>query len=45
MNLYKFARTMSTINAIIKPKRFPRRAKNIVLGRALGSLGLWKIWK
>lgn len=43
--LYKAARTANTINAITKPQRLPRRAKNIVVGRALGKAGLWKIWK
>lgn len=43
--LYKVARTANTVNAITKPARLPRRMKNIALGRALGKVGFWKIWK
>lgn len=44
--LYRIARTANTINAIAKPRRLPRRMKNIAVGKALGKVGFWgKLWK
>jgi hypothetical protein len=46
MNLYTLARNVQTIKSLSSPKRAARRAKNIVVGRALGRLGLWRLlWK
>jgi hypothetical protein len=45
MNLYKLARTVNTIQAITKPRRLPRRLKNIAVGRLLGRMGFWRrLW-
>ncbi len=48
MNLYKLARNSATVAAIASgnPKRIARRAKNIIVGRALARLGFWRwLWK
>jgi hypothetical protein len=47
-SLYRAARTTNTIEALASrnPKRIGRRAKNIVLGRALGRAGVWRrLWR
>jgi len=44
--LYKAARVANTVDAISRPKRARRRAKNIIVGRALGKLGFWRwLWR
>jgi len=46
--LYKLARTANTVNTLASgdPKRVTRRVKNIVVGRTLRRLGLWRwLWK
>lgn len=48
MDLYKLARTVQTLKALGSgdPKRMGRRAKNIVVGRALARTGFWRwLWK
>lgn len=47
MNLYKLARTVNTISALSAGgPRARRRAKNIVVGRALARAGFWRwLWK
>lgn len=43
--LYRLARGVNTAHALANPHRAPRRAKNILLGRALGRAGVWgKLW-
>lgn len=43
--LYKAARIANNVDAVMKPKRLPRRAKNVIVGRAAARGGLWKkIW-
>jgi hypothetical protein len=43
-NLYRSARMLGDIQAVASgnPKRITRRAKNKLVGRALGSSGLWR---
>ena len=46
--LYRAARLSATARAIASgnPKRIARRAKNIVVGRALARLGFWhRLWR
>lgn len=46
--LYRAARISNDLSAIASgnPKRISRRAKNILLGRALGRAGVWRqLWK
>lgn len=44
--LFKAARLGATIRAMRSLKTLTRRTKNILVGRGLGRLGLWKkIWK
>jgi hypothetical protein len=43
-SLYKAARLSATGRAI-RTGHAPRRAKNIVVGRALGRAGFWRIWR
>lgn len=43
--LYQFARMVNTIHALVTPGRTGKRLKNIAVGRTLGRLGFWKIWK
>jgi hypothetical protein len=43
MNLYQLARTVNTIQAITKPRRLPRRLKNILIGRLLSRAGVFRI--
>jgi hypothetical protein len=47
-NLYRAARISNNLGAIFSgsPRRQRRRAKNIMLGRALGRGGVWRfLWK
>lgn len=43
--LFRAARLSATVGAIASgdPKRMSRRAKNIVVGRALGRAGVWRL--
>ena len=46
--LYRLARLSATTRAIASgnPKRITRRAKNVIIGRALARTGFWrKLWK
>lgn len=46
--LFRIARTAATVSAVASghPKRIARRAKNIVVGRALSRAGFWRwLWK
>ena len=46
--LYRSARTLGDAEAIASgdPKRIERRAKNKLLGRALGRAGIWRyLWR
>jgi hypothetical protein len=46
--LYKSARTLGDVEAVASgdPKRISRRAKNKILGRALGRAGIWRsLWR
>ncbi len=46
--LYRAARLTNTVEAIASgnPNRIARRAKNIILGRALGRAGVWRaLWR
>lgn len=48
MNAYKFARNLNTLSVLASgdPRRIRRRAKNIVVGRALARSGFWAwLWK
>lgn len=47
-NLYRSARILGDVEAVTSgnPKRIERRAKNKLLGRALGRAGLWRfLWR
>jgi len=47
-SLFRIARTAATVSAIASghPRRIVRRAKNIVVGRALRRAGFWRtLWK
>lgn len=47
-DLYRVARMANTLDALAsgKPDRIARRAKNIILGRALGRAGAWRaLWR
>ena len=44
--LFKAARTAATVQSLSSPKRASRRAKNIIVGRALAKGGFWRsLWK
>ncbi len=46
--LYRVARTANTLSAVASgnPTRITRRAKNVILGRALGRAGVWRaLWR
>jgi hypothetical protein len=44
--LYKLARVANTADAVLNPRRLPRRVKNIVLGRLLGRAKVWdRLWR
>ena len=47
-SLYRSARVLGDVQAVASgnPKRLTRRAKNKVLGRALGRAGFWRsLWR
>jgi hypothetical protein len=47
-NLYRSARILGDMQAVTSgdPKRIERRAKNKLIGRALGRSGFWRfIWR
>lgn len=47
-NLYRAARIAADVSAVTSgdPKRMERRAKNKLIGRALGRAGLWRwLWR
>jgi hypothetical protein len=47
-NLYRSARILGDVQAAASgnPKRIERRAKNKLLGRALGRSGVWRfLWR
>jgi hypothetical protein len=47
-SLYRTARIANDISVLASgnPRRITRRAKNKILGRALGRAGLWRLlWK
>ena len=47
-NLYRSARILGDIQAVASgnPKRIERRAKNKLIGRALGRSGVWRfLWR
>jgi hypothetical protein len=46
--MYRAARISATASAVASgnPRRIVRRVKNIVVGRALGKLGVWRrLWR
>ena len=47
-NLYRAARILGDMQAVVSgnPKRITRRAKNNLVGRALGRAGAWRfLWR
>jgi hypothetical protein len=47
-NLYRSARILGDVQAVASgnPKRVERRAKNKLIGRALGRSGVWRfLWR
>jgi hypothetical protein len=47
-SLYRSARVLGDVEAVASgdPKRISRRAKNKLLGRALGRSGFWRfLWR
>jgi hypothetical protein len=47
-NLYRSARVLGDVEAVASgnPKRIERRARNRLVGRALGRAGLWRfLWR
>jgi hypothetical protein len=47
-NLYRSARVLGDMQAVASgnPKRIERRAKNKLIGRALGRSGVWdRLWR
>jgi hypothetical protein len=46
--LYRAARLSNNISAVASgnPRRVARRARNVMLGRALGRAGIWRrLWR
>ena len=46
--LFRAARVADDVEAVASgnPKRMERRAKNVIVGRALGRAGMWrKLWR
>ena len=47
-DLYRAARVANDVSALASgnPRRISRRAKNVILGRALGRAGVWRaLWR
>jgi hypothetical protein len=47
-DLYRAARIANDVSALTSgnPRRISRRAKNVILGRALGRAGVWRaLWR
>lgn len=45
MNLYTLARTWNTLSSLLRGRPYPR-AKNIVVGRTMARMGIWRrLWK
>ncbi len=47
-DLYRAARIANDVSALASgnPRRISRRAKNVILGRALGRAGVWRaLWR
>lgn len=45
-NLYRAARIANNVDAALNPRRAPRRAKNVLIGRALARAGVWRrLWR
>lgn len=47
-DLYRAARLANDVSVLASgnPRRISRRAKNVILGRALGRAGLWRaLWR
>jgi hypothetical protein len=47
-DLYRAARIANDVSALASgnPSRITRRAKNVILGRALGRAGVWRaLWR
>lgn len=47
-DMYRAARIANTLSAFASgdPNRVARRAKNIIVGRALGRAGVWRaLWR
>ncbi len=42
---YRALRVYRNIYALTSPRRAVRRAKNIVVARALGKLGFWRLMR
>ena len=42
---YRIARAVRTVYALRSPRTAVRRAKNIVLGKALARVGFWRLWR
>lgn len=44
--LYRLARAANNADAVLNPRRAPRRARNVLTGRLLGRAGVWrKLWR
>lgn len=44
-SLYRAARITNDVDAVLNPRRLPRRVKNKVVGRALARASFWKrLW-
>ncbi len=43
--LYRAATLANNVDALMHPRRLPRRVKNIILGRLLRQLGFGKLWR
>lgn len=44
-SLYKAARVANSVSKVTRPRRAARRAKNVVVGKALARAGFWRwLW-
>lgn len=43
--LYRGLRVYRNIYALTSPRRAARRAKNIVVAKALGRIGFWRLFR